>query len=105
MTDATSIMAKEKGNKELSEALLSPEGPLGAGIMPAVETGGEDGQKKLLEAMDAGATATKIKAKRNTGAGNKAEEALPKTLDESMSQLGVALSTSNYEPLLWLAVV
>ena len=82
--ESASVNIKDKGNKELAEALIDPEGGvLAAGLQPEVQAATEEGQKNLLEALHA---ASVQKPKKGKNQVEKTEKAVPQTLDESMAQ-------------------
>lgn len=85
--ESTSVAIKDSGNEELGNALLAPEGLLGVGFQPEVETGTEEGGQKLLEAFGQEtkqAKPKKVPKKKNEDGST--EKAEPQTLEESMSQ-------------------
>eukprot|EP00435_Cladocopium_sp_Y103_P068002 s1968_g30.t2 len=80
-TEGASVNIRDKGNKELAEALIDPEGGmLASGIQPEVQAATEEGQKNLLEALNSAQVQKAKKAK--TEKTEKTEKAEPKTLDE-----------------------
>lgn len=83
--ESTSVNIRDKGNQELADALIDPEGgALASGFQPEVQAATEEGQKNLLEALHA-STAQKPK-KGKSQPSEKTEKAVPQTLDESMTQ-------------------
>jgi hypothetical protein len=83
--ESASVNIRDKGNQELAEALIDPEGgALASGFQPEVQAATEEGQKNLLEALHA---STVQKPKKGKGqSSEKTEKAVPQTLDESMTQ-------------------
>jgi len=81
-SESLSLKGKTDCNPELLEALTSDEGPLKAGMLPAVKAATAEGQKKLLESLD-----EKTEVKKRTTPKRKEEEkdgenVKPKTLRE-----------------------
>ena len=84
-TESASVNIRDKGNKELAEALIDPEGgALACGFQPEVQAATEEGQKNLHETLHA---STVQKPKKGKGQSTeKTEKAEPQTLDESITQ-------------------
>lgn len=79
--ESTAVTIKDSGNQELTDALISGEGPLANGFQPGVRTNNEAGQKELLESLDEATKVEKKKPKKEKK--EKTEKAEPTTLDES----------------------
>lgn len=84
-TESTAIKLKEKGNREVIEALTAADsGVLAAGALPDAEVATEAGKKALMETIhDANLKPAKT---RKTTETKKTEEAEPKTILEYGTQ-------------------
>ena len=101
--ESASVNIKDKGNKELAEALIDPEGGvLAAGLQPEVQAATEEGQKNLLEALHA---ASVQKPKKGKNQVEKTEKAVPQTLDESMAQSDFKKMQTPFKKKTWVVDV
>ena len=82
--ESTSVKISDAGNKELTEALTTGDGPLQAGLQPAVRAANEAGQKALLQSLQEGEVAGDGK-KQKKDKKEKTEKCEPKTFMELLS--------------------
>lgn len=84
-SESMALLATTKVDKDVMQALTGDDGPLAAGILPAVKAETQEGQKKLMQTLD---ESTEVKKrtppKRKTKEEEKdAERVEPKTFIES----------------------
>ena len=85
--ESMALVANTKVDKDVMEALTGEDGPLAAGILPAVKAETQEGQKKLLQTLDEDCEVKKRPPKRKAPKeDNSAETVEPKDSIESKAQ-------------------
>ena len=85
--ESTAATIRDKGNKELAEALTTGDGPLQAGMQPNVRAANESGQRELLQSLQTDGTMSKGEVekekKKKEKNKDKTDKCEPKTFQES----------------------